>query len=175
MTNKNTNPNPHIIPFEQLGTELARDSHWTESFNTGIGADGDQFTIERENFGDADAPMLTQVISDEGMKHIAETLGAWHSCWFIENAEDFDGDTGAFMDSKYGGQVWQDYEQLVHEVVPYLDELDTGRFQEGDKVFSIQTYRYGVIRRIDEDTVQLDDGTSEEKTHLLKSSDKLFE
>ena len=169
-----TTKNQYIIPFEQLGTELAKDSHWTESFKTGIGFAEEQFTIERENFGDADCPMLTQVVNADGMKHIAETLGAWHARRFKDNADCFDGDIHAFMDSNYGGQVWQDYELLVHEVVPYLDELDTNRFDSGDKVFSILSNRYGTVRSVSGDTVQLDDGTSEKAIHLIKPSDDIF-
>lgn len=175
MKNTTATKNQYIIPFEQLGTEMAKDGHWTESFKTGIGTDSDQFTIERENFGDADSPMLTQVVNDDGMKHIAGTLGAWYGRRFKDNAECFDGDVNAFMDSNYGGQVWQDYELLMHDVVPYLDELDTSRFATGDKVFSIQSKRYGTVRSVDGNTVHLDDGTSEEAMYLLKPSDDIFQ
>lgn len=175
MTTKNPTHNTHIIPFEQLGTELARENFWTESFETGIGTSENQFTIERENFGDADCPLLTQVITDDGMRHIAERLGACYASCFREHAEDFDGDFEAFMNSNYGNQVWQDYERFVSDLVPYLEDLDTGRFAVGDRVFNLANHHYGTVRRLEGDTVQLDDGTAAEAFYLLKPSDKIFQ
>lgn len=175
MKNTTATKNQYIIPFEQLGTEMAKDGHWTESFKTGIGTDSYQFTIERENFGDADSPMLTQVVNDEGMKHIAETLGAWYGRRFKENAECFDGDVNAFMDSNYGGQVWQDYELLMHEVVPYLDELDGKRFEKGDRVFDVQSGSYRTVSRRRGTRVYFEDGGSEKSGYLVKATDKIFQ
>jgi hypothetical protein len=183
MTNKNNTNKTYIIPFEQLGTELAKEDHWTKSFGTGIGTGSDQFTIERENFGDANSPMLTQVISDDGMADIAKTLGGWHGRHYADFAssfedefDEFDGPYQAFMDSSEGEQVWQDYERLVHGLVPYLDELDTGRFVEGDRVFNLANHHYGTVSRLEGDTVQLDDdGTAADAFYLLKPSDKIFQ
>ena len=112
MTNKKPTHNTYIIPFEHLGRELSREGHWTKSFRTGIGTGNDQFTVERENFGDADSPMLTQVISDDGMRHIANTLGGWHgrryadfASSFVDESGEYDGPYQAFMDSSEGEQV----------------------------------------------------------------------
>jgi hypothetical protein len=182
MTTKNPTHNTFIIPFEQLGTELAKENFWTKSFGTGIGTGIDQFTIERENFGDANSPMLTQVISDDGMADIAKTLGGWHGRHYADFAssfedefDEFDGPYQAFMDSSEGEQVWQDYERLVHGLVPYLDELDTGRFVEGDRVFNLANHHYGTVSRLEGDTVQLDDGTAADAFYLLKPSDNIFQ
>lgn len=175
MATRNPTHSTYIIPFEQLGSELAKESFWTESFGTGIGTSENQFTIERENFADADYPLLTQVISDEGMKHTAERLGACYASCFREHAEDFDGDLDAFMNSNYGNQVWQDYERFVSDLVPYLEDLDTGRFAEGDRVFNLDNHQYGTVRSIDGDTVQLDDGTAAEAFYLIKETDKIFQ
>lgn len=182
MTTRNPTHSTYIIPFEQLGSELAKESFWTESFGTGIGTGDDQFTIERENFGDANYPMLTQVISDDGMRNIAETLGGWHGGRYadfassiVDESGESDGPYQAFMDSSEGEQVWLDYERLVHGLVPYLDELDTGRFAEGDRVFNLDNHQYGTVRSIDGDTVQLDDGTAAEAFYLIKATDKIFQ
>lgn len=182
MKNTTATKNQYIIPFEQLGTEMAKDGHWTESFKTGIGTDSDQFTIERENFGDADSPMLTHVISDDGMKHIAKTLGAWHgrrytdfASSFKDEFDEFDGPFQAFMDSSAGEQVWQDYERLVHGLVPYLDELDGKRFEKGDRVFDVQSGKYRTVTRRRGTRVYFEDGGSEKSGYLVKATDKIFQ
>lgn len=182
MTNKNNTNKTYIIPFEQLGTELARENFWTESFGTGIGTGSDQFTIERENFGDADCPLLTQVISDDGMADIAKTLGGWHGRHYADFAssfedefDEFDGPYQAFMDSSEGEHVWQDYERLVHGLVPYLDELDSERFRKGDRVFDVQSGRYRTVSRRRGTRVYFEDGGSENYGYLVKATDKIFQ
>ena len=159
-----------IITFSQLGEALGREGHMVESFATGIG----DFTVERENFGDAYSPMLTHVLSDDGMRAVAGVLRSWHSAAYREAAEEFDGDTEAFMGSSFGEQVWEDYERIVHGFVPYLDELDTGRFQEGDRVFDIDGVRYGTIREVGKGVAVFEDGTRAELHYLLKESDEIF-
>lgn len=172
----------YIIPFEQLGSELAKESFWTESFGTGIGTDNDQFTIERENFGDADSPMLTQVISDDGMREIAKTLGGWHgrryadfASSFVDESGESDGPYQAFMDSSEGEQVWLDYEQLVHNLVPYLDELDSKRFKKGDRVFDVMSGKYRTVSRRRGTRVYFEYGGSENYGYLVKATDKIFQ
>ena len=176
MENKQPEIDSVIIPFEQLGEQLARENHWTGSFSTGIGgADPvNQFTVERENFGDADSPMLTHVLSDKGMRTVAAILGSWHSRTFTEHAGEFDGDVDAFIGSSYGEKVWCDYERVVHGFVPYLDELDVTRFRPGDRVFDIDKTRYGTVASVGKDSVLLDDGTPVDPLFLLKASDNIF-
>ena len=165
-----------IIPFERLGEELSRESHWTESFPTGIGGTEPscQFTVERENFGDADSPMLTHVLSDRGIRVVAAILGKWHSGVFREHAEEFDGDVDAFIGSSYGEKVWNDYERIVHGFVPYLDELDPARFLPGDRVFDIDNARYGTVVSTGKDSVILEGGTAVDPRYLLKADDGIF-
>ena len=164
-----------IIPFDELGTMTAREGHWTASFGTGIGNNGGQFTIERENFGDADSPMLTHVLSDRGMEKVAELLGKAYASVFREHEEDFDGDFDAFMDSSFGEDIWRDYERIVHGFVPYLDELQPDRLHVGDRVFDVCEGRYGVIAAIDGDSATLEDGTETDPLFLLKETDKIFQ
>jgi len=166
--------NTVIIPFDLLGTELSREDHWNGSFETGIGCGDAQFTIERENFGDADSPMLTHVISDKGMKAVAAILGSWHAGYFREHAEEYDGDVEAMMGSSYGNNVWHDYETLVHGFVPYLDELDLTRFHPGDRVFDIDRHCYGTVKEAGKDSVLLEDGTPVDPLFLLKPTDSVF-
>ena len=182
MANKKPTHNTYIIPFEQLGSELSKEGHWTKSFGTGIGTGNDQFTVERENFGDADSPMLTQVISDAGMAGIAKTLGGWHgrryadfASSFEDESGEFDGPYQAFMDSSEGEQVWRDYEQLVHGLVPYLDEMDSERFKKGDRVFDVQSGRYRTVSRRRGTRVYFEYGGSENYGYLVKATDKIFQ
>ena len=182
MTNKKPTHNTYIIPFEHLGRELSREGHWTKSFRTGIGTGNDQFTVERENFGDADSPMLTQVISDDGMRHIANTLGGWHgrryadfASSFVDESGEYDGPYQAFMDSSEGEQVWRDYEQLVHGLVPYLDELNSERFKKGDRVFDVQSGIYRTVSRRRGTRVYFEDGGDENYGYLVKAADKIFQ
>lgn len=161
-----------IIPFDKLGEALSEENFLEKGFPVdGLISPNTNTTYEinRSDFEDTIAPMRVRVVSDDGMKQVANYLSRY--CTNLQKElKDAGWGPSAIWD-KIENDLWSEYEPyLSNHGVKYYEDIEPADFKVGDRVFVFDSNKYCTVTEIEPDgdePILTDDGLRHDTDDLI--------
>lgn len=163
-----------IIPFDQLGTALSDENFLEKGFPvTGLISPNTESTYEinRSDMEDACAPMRVRVVSDDGMKDVAQHLAS--VCLSLQKEVKDAGWGEREVWNRVESELWSEYENyLCGHGVKYYEDITPSDFNVGDRVFVFDSRKYCTVEEIavngtGDGEIKTDDGLWHDSDDLI--------